>query len=410
MPKGVKNANPVRLERLRARVAQSLAFLLTTNKNFDVLSNIIFERTGAMLSNSTLRRVFQYDCGNNPTKTTLDLICKTIGLTSWQEFVEHENTQSLSDLTQYITIIKLQGIHNHEQTLKIITDSLNDPNFYMLLEAIVQIAITSRDMQFLGQLFDIPGMFTKENEKAGDDQKIFNFIHNLVIGLNQSGLMPELIEYFGSNPKAQVFVVEWYVDEDNLNGYYHQLLQVYNRHKTTPEALLFYNCLMYQHAIENKLPKKTWADAIGGFDENIDVHYIPRARRFATILLEARENSEIVSDILQKTRDFYQQLNDDEKINAALYMVKLFFVARKHEVINIILSFTQDTNAIDKPINDRVNSNQLKIYRAYTLFKKGEKTNAMHKLNEFNPVFVNTFIHNHIMHDFQVISDLISNE
>lgn len=410
MPKGVQNSNPEIIERLKVKVVHSLAFSLNTNKNYDLLSNIIFERTGALLSNSTLRRVFQYDSDNSPTKGTLDLICMSIGFANWEDFIENDVNRSQSNLSQSISFIKQNGINDHEQTLQIIANCSQDPYFYILLDTIVQIAITSRNIRFLSQLFDLPGVFGKGNEMDSEKLKIFYLVHNLVIGLNQSGLMPELIEYYGSHPKAQVYMVEWYVDEDNLNGYYYQLLQVYHKHKKTPEAILFYNCLMYQHAIENNLPTGKWVDLIQHFDETIHIHHLPRARRLATLLLEAKENEEIIAEILNKTYGFFKLLNEDEKINDALYMVKLLFAYRRHKMISAILSLAPDSNEIDTGIDNRLNINQLKIYRAYSLFTNGEKANALLKLNEFNPVFVNNFIHNHIIHDHQVISEMIMNE
>jgi hypothetical protein len=38
--------------------------------------------------------------------------------------------------------------------------------------------------------------------------------------------MDELIPYYGADAKSQKYLVEYYVDEDNLNGYYYNLLQV----------------------------------------------------------------------------------------------------------------------------------------------------------------------------------------
>jgi hypothetical protein len=405
MPKGVQNINPEILERLRAKVVQSLAFSLNSNKSYNLLSNLIFDRTGALLSNSTLRRVFQYNSDNHPTKSTLDLICKCIGFANWEEFNGNESDESHSDLNYVITTFRLQGINDHELIKKVIIKHSDNPQVFDLLETIVQIAISNRDIKFLKELFDLPAVF--DNNK--DTLAIFYFINKLVITLNKSGLMPELVEYYGSNPKSQEFMVEWYVDEDNLNGYYYQLLQVYSQHKTTPEAQLFYNCLMYQHALENKLPTGPWADFLNQFDETLPVHHIPRARRLAILLLEAKENSGIVSDVLGKTRHLYQGLNEDEKINIALYMVKLLFVAQKDELIHTILLLAPDIIATNKNIHDRININQIIIYRAYSLFKRGEKENALLKLNAFDPLYVDTFIHYHIMHDFRIISDLIQN-
>ncbi|MDO9257890.1 MAG: hypothetical protein Q7U54_20410 [Bacteroidales bacterium] len=405
MPKGVQNTNPEIYERLKAKVAQTLIFSLNTNKNYDLLSSIIFERTGALLSNSTLRRVFQYDSRNNPTKSTLDLICKSIGLTNWEEFVEKEESQDHSALTQLISTFRLQGLHDHEQIKQIITKYSDNPHVFDLLETIVQIAIERRDIIFLKGIFDFPDIFVNNKYTLN----IFYFTHNLVIGLNQSGLMPELVECYGKNPKSQEFIVEWYVDEDNLKGYYYDLLQVYHQHKRTPEALLFYNCLMYQHAIENKLPTNPWADFIREFDETLPVHHIPNGRRLAILLLEATEAPSSRTDIVNKIFNFYRTLSEDQKINVALIMVKLLFINREHKLIETILSLAPDIPTTDKNINDLVNINQLKIYRAYSLFNTGQKESAAEKIKEFNPLFVDTFTHYHIMNDFEVISGLIIN-
>lgn len=274
------------------------------------------------------------------------------------------------------------------------------------MDTIVQAAIKSRDVSFLKEIFDLPGVFDHERDLTD----IFYFTHSLVMGLTQSGLMPQLIDAYGKNPLAHAHLVECYVDEDNLNGYYNDLLQVYHQHKRTPQALLFYNCLMYQRAIEHNLPKNPWADLILNFDETIQVHHIPGGRRLAILLLEANGKEAIIAATLKKTRDLFHKLNEEQKINAALYMVKLLFYSRNDELLHEILSYAPDINSHNKHIWDRININQIKIYRAYSLIKKGDKTNALHKLDEFNPVFVDAFIYNHIMNDYREICALLSDE
>ncbi len=405
MPKGVQNINPEKLVRLKIKLAEDLSISLNANKDYNLLSDVIYERTGALLSNSTLRRVFQYGSDNHPTQSTLDLICKCIGLHSWYEFTEKENLSLQFDLSQLITMFKLQGLQDQVQTRQILEKYSDHPDFFKLLDAIAQIAIANRDIQFLSKLFDIEGVFDKNQNLL----PIIYFIHTLVIGLNQSGLMPELAEYYGANPRAQVYMVELYVDEDNLNGYYYTLLQVYHRHKTTAEALLFYNCLMYQQAIENKLSGGPWLEFIRQFSEAKIVHHIPRGRRYAILLLEAGDRVEAKAEILHKTANLYHDLNDVDKITTALYMVKLLFLKREDELIDKVLFLAPDTSGAGKNIDDRTNINQIKIYRAYSLFRKGEKSDAAVKLKEFDTLMVQAFIYKHIMHDYKIIFDLIGN-
>jgi hypothetical protein len=106
----------------------------------------------------------------------------------------------------------------------------------------------------------------------------------------------------------------------------------------------------------------------------------------------------------------FHTLNDIARLTTALYMVKLLFIKRKDELIENVLSLTPESDDIGKNIDDLTNINQIKIYKAYSLYQKGEKENALRKLNEFDPLLVHAFIYNHIMNDYRVISDLVTSE
>lgn len=406
MPKGVQNVNPEILERLWVRVSQSMLSPLTANKDYDNFSQFIFERTGVILSNSTLRRVFQYECTNHPTQITLDTICRSIGFQNWDDFFESESNHQQYNLDQQISIFMINGITDHEKTREIIAGYRDHPNFFKLLDVVAQIAIRNRDIDFLSKFFDTEAIFYKKHEW----QNIFYFLHNFVSSLDKAGLMPELVEYYGASKIAQDCLVERFVDEDHLNGYYYQLLQVYHKHKTTPEALLFYNCLMYQHSIENNLPVNQWLEFLKQFNYTGPIHYLPASRRLATLLIEANNEPEIEAGLLKETSYLFNTLVDTDKIIAAVFMVKLLFFRKKDALIHAIFTLIPEQPGINKILDDRINANQLKIYQAYSFFKKGELSHAIRKLNDFNPVYVNTYIYNHIMRDYEAISGLIRNE
>lgn len=406
MPKGIHNINSKKIEHLRAKLAQSLAFPLNSNKNYDLLSNVIFERTGALLSNSTLRRVFQYNSENHPTKSTLDLICKAIGFRDWDDFIENESTHLQYDLSQLIAMFKLKGISDHENTWKILEKYSAYPDFFNLLDTVVEMAITIRDIDFLSKLFDLENAFKDRHDQV----RLVYFIHKFVIGLNQSGLMTELISTYGASKNAQTHLVESYVDEDNLNGYYYDLIQEYHKHKTTPEALLFYHCLLYQRAIENNLETRPHLEFIRRFSETTAIHNLPKGRRLAILLLEDDDPDKTVPDILNQARDLFHNLSGIARIITALYMVRLLFIKRKDELIEKILLYAPEVNGTDWNIDDLTNINQIKIYRAYSLYTTGDKEKAQRKLTEFDPLMIHAFIYNHIMNDYRIIRDLITTE
>lgn len=403
MPKGLHRIDLVMLERFRAKVAQTLNLSLNSNKNYDYFSKFIFQKTHVQVSPSTLRRVFQYDSHHIPTKSTLDLVSQSIGFVNWNDFIEKEQTLSQYDLSQLISAIQLGGNPGQEQITKQIAKFKNCSNLFNLLEVIVQAAIAKRDIKLLSELFDLPDIFTFEQ----DSLKIYFFIHNLVSRLNQAGLMSELIPYYGASTKAQVFLVEWYVDEDNLNGYYFDLLQEYHKHKTNLEAQLFYNCLMYQHAILKDQSTQPWLDSIRDFVETEPVHPIPKARRLGTLMLETEPNAPIDELLMQEVSTFFEQLNEDDKIVTALKMIWLLYIKRRASLITFVLKFVPNIIGIEKNIWTRININQLRIYRAYSYLSTNEKEKAKKELDQFDSFLVNNFIHNIIMNDYNSVVKLI---
>ena len=403
MPKGLQHVDLEMLEKLRAKVAQSLSLSLNSNKNYNHFADLIYKKTHIQLSASTLRRVFQYNSHHIPTKSTLDLVSQSIGYVNWDDFSEKEHSVLQYDLSQLICTIQLGCMPHYEEVKGIIQKFRYNPNLFNLLDTIVQTAIIKHDIKLLGELFDLPDVFTFEQ----DSLKIYFFVHNLVLKLNQVGLMAELIPYYGISAKAQVFLVEWYVDEDHLNGYYYDLLQEYHKHKTNLEAQLFYNCLMYQHAIKNNKSKEPWLDFIQNFVETEPVHPIPRARRLGTLLVETNPDISLDQSLLNEVCDFFNPLNEDDKIITTLKIVQLLFVKRRINLISYVLKFAPDIPGDLKNIWTRININQLRIYRAYCYISINNKEKAKKELELFDSFLVNNFIHDSIMNDYNSVLDLL---
>ncbi len=67
-----------------------------TRRDFELLSEKIFTKTGVLLSISTLRRIWNDDFKKIPHKSTLDALATFAGFTDWQNF--SENNQHRPDL------------------------------------------------------------------------------------------------------------------------------------------------------------------------------------------------------------------------------------------------------------------------------------------------------------------------
>lgn len=405
MPKAIGDLDEKQLERLRRRLAKRVNVSFNTNKSYYRISEFLFERTRVIVSQSTLRRVFQYDSPHSPTKSTLDLICQSLGYHNWEDFIEKESELNHFDLLQIISATQIGGISSLNEVKKQVSKFIDSPNLFILMEAILDAAISQRNISILGQLFELDGVF----DYRQDSLKIYFFIHNLVIKLNRAGLMQKLIPYFGASEKAQEFLIEWYVDEDHLEGYYYELLQEYNKHKKGLESKLFYDCMMYQWAELKKLSTRQWLEPIREFVETDPVHPIPKARRLGILMLEV-QSQKLPNSLKNELEKYFYQINDDAKVIAVLIIVRLLFSKRRDLLIQKVLEFLPDSNEVVKDIWTRININQLKIYKAYACFLGGEFQKALIVIDEFEPLLVNNFIRRAIFRDFEVIAKLIKGD
>lgn len=79
--------NPQVLERLRLEVEQKVGRKMYTPKDFEYLSEKIFEQLHQHISTSTLKRLWGYLPGkSNPRISTFNLLAQFIGYNDWQDF------------------------------------------------------------------------------------------------------------------------------------------------------------------------------------------------------------------------------------------------------------------------------------------------------------------------------------
>jgi len=62
-----------------------------TKRDFEQLSNLIEQKTGILLSSSTLIRLYKGDRSNRPQRSTLDALARFIGFESWYSFSSPED-------------------------------------------------------------------------------------------------------------------------------------------------------------------------------------------------------------------------------------------------------------------------------------------------------------------------------
>lgn len=88
--------NQEAFDRLRQRIAEQVGREIRTPKDFDFLSEQIFEQLHQHISTSTLKRLWGYLPSNgNPRTSTFDLLAQFVGYHDWQDFCRQvSDTQS----------------------------------------------------------------------------------------------------------------------------------------------------------------------------------------------------------------------------------------------------------------------------------------------------------------------------
>lgn len=81
-----------KLELLRHRVEETFGRSVTTSRNFDLLRESIYARTGVLLSATTLKRLWGYlDEDVTPRLHTLDTLSRYAGWKDWESFLSSVN-------------------------------------------------------------------------------------------------------------------------------------------------------------------------------------------------------------------------------------------------------------------------------------------------------------------------------
>jgi len=407
MPKGVNNQDAKVMERFRTVVQNALPYSLKINKNITQLAQKIYTTTHHSVSVSTLKRLFLYPDETNPSLFTLDAICKTIGFADWDDFLKKENPANDFEHFEIITMVRHNGYRDFEEFNQIISRFADTPNKYEVTLALVQVAVAKQDIDTLSQLFNIPNIF----DVVEYNSPHFYFIQELGLIFRNSLLLKDLIPFYANHPIAQECYIERFVDEDNLNGYYGELLEEYHKHKKTLEAQLFFHCLMCQRDIENGNLKSPHFNFLIHFREKEPVHPIPKMRRLALLIYYFRNDKEIIDNLLEEIPVLVANENQDMRLYVALIFCQIVFINRDQHALKRMFEYMNfTTNIYTQNINMLRYANLLKIYEAFVLIGDGKPQEAKSKLSSFNPLHQCPKTYNLHNKNYEIVNTMISAE
>lgn len=386
MPKGVSIQDEKVMERFRTVVQESLPYSLKINKNIPLFAQLIYKKTHKAVSASTLKRLFLYPDYTIPSLYTLDTICQAIGFAGWNNFINNEEQIVDCEHFEVITMIRNEGYKDFSEFKEIISKFVNTNHKYSVTLALVQAAVSKSDFETLSQLFDIPIIL----DPIEDNLPFFYFVQDLGLIFRNSDIIKKLTPYYAKHPIAQQAYIERFVDQDYLNGYYGDLLELYHQNKKTLEAQLFYHSLMCFRDIENGEFKSPHYDFLIHFRETEPVHSVPKMRRLALLVIYFHSDAEIVDSLLDELPGLTVGHNRETNTFMGLLFCQIVFFRCDHTVLKRMFEkMNISTNLVSQNIVSLRDLNLLKIYEAYYLYKEGNILEAKAKLNSINRMYQN---------------------
>lgn len=413
-------------QKIEARYGKPLRY----SKDCDGLANSINKSCHERVSVTTLKRLFGFAKSvEQPRLYTLDVVAAYIGYKDWSSLLANiEKTENISVQATKPKQVEVfsNDIHllHHQISITLTTQTINtkrivslckqlgkQPEIFSFVIEIIGIAARQKNIQFLKQLFNLPVIF---------DEKIHSPIQMYYIGQTMGLMMrshpdiaDELIESLAANKNAQQYFIEWFVDEDYLQGYYGKLLDAYHRQKQSDvQDKLFYFALKFSQAVQtgNVIQRISWYKKIKGLKIPAHLHEIPAARYIGICLSEESSHHFNATSPYYRIIQQYAYVKDYEKaLGFALYLCsELFRSMRTDWLVQVVNVFEKHHEKPPKKAKTHWGAkaqNELLIYKTYANLLQGNKRKASQYFKIVDSNLFDPFIYQQMHKDYIYVAE-----
>ena len=402
------------------------------SKDCEILSKNIEKVCQEKISPTTIKRLFGFAKSiDQPRTYTLDVLANYVGFINWSTLLaKMEQADSFSvENIQNLQIIPADDIHllHHQISISLTTQSINIDSFIQLtkqfghrpeifpfITEMISIGAQQKNIQLLSRVFKLTHIF-----QAKAERNLGYYYIGQTMGLMMrmySDIIDELIPTLAALPNARTYFIEWFVDEDNLEGYYGRLLDAYYaKAKKERQNILFYYCLKYQQAKKggSTNEQNTFFKKIQKIDISENFHPILRGR-YAGIIVSNE------TDLDSSQTDYWEWIIAngilkpyDEAISFLFYLVRALFIEDKIQMLlRVMSSFEQYHGTWDLFNKSKSHwgikiENQLRIYAAFYFINNGKKQSAIHQFKNIDPNLFEPFIYNQIYIDYIKIQEML---
>ena len=416
---------------IRNKIENQFGSSIAYSKDCEALAKSIEKACNEKISITTLKRLFGFAKDvEQPRLYTLNLLASYIGHKDWSSLLANiENTENLfgsSAIKENVKWISPNNIHllHHQISVSLISEKIDikktislckqfgkQPEIFSFINEMIGIAARQKNILFLKRVFNLPLLF---NETVHSSLEFYYLGQTMGLMLrSHPDIAEELIESLASSKNAQQYFIEWFVDEDYLQGYYGKFLDAYSRFKhVKAQDKLFYFSLKYKQAAQegNSIHCINWYKKIKKINITTEMHHIPVARYTGICLSEETSHRFDPTSTYYKIIHEFGYANDYESsVGFIFYLCRELFRSQcKDWLVQVITDFeNQHGKKITKSSRHWVIKieNQLLIYKAYSYYLLGESKKARQYFSKIDSNLFDPFMYQQMYNDYINVSE-----
>lgn len=373
------------------------------SKDCEALARSIANACKQQISITTLKRLLGFAKSiESPRLYTLDTLAEYLGYSDWVSLDAEQTAlqQKRSNTDQYdnfefsnpeekymlqliLNNAKSTGIVNATKVEALCRKFAGTAEISAFIIELISIAGKSNNFEYLSTIFDLPGLF---DEGIQDKGRIYYTGQAIGLMMRENEVLAlRLIPIYAKHPLAQKYLIEWFVDEDYLLGYYGRLLDAYHLFRNqNKQDIIFYACLKFIEAWKRKDldQQQQYASILNGLNIDPLIHPIPVARMIGILIAEGSSGKPLASSTyFKQICDYVGGLPYDVAIAFYFYLIRELYRFKQIEWMQLV-STLFNNQFPDPSIEEKSHwglkvENQLWLYRCFTLYCMGKIPEAI---------------------------------
>lgn len=346
------------------------------------LSEELSTKAKISISYNTLRRLFGIIKGpTNASRFTLDSLCKGTGYSDFTSFQQAVN-QFEKDFFNEMLILNRLGNRKDDQIILGIVQQFQLKNWDEVYQfkSIIDLCLEVKNFDLLTQIFNLT-FDTKDEDVTWRLYVSFQSIY-VQSCQNNAAIIEYVTQLLKTNELAQRILLQLFVDEDKLLGYYGQWL------KATSEDLVedmpvFKNLLLCQLSYElQDLEGARWHLGLSKQSFKEGMHPNLKGRIAAwDYMLEAKSET--------GHRFFAGLMDFSSKLSFLVFFYRLLEVYQQDlSLFDFIEDFVVDASLINFSFPEKHNLNKMYLLQARYFIQKGDKMKARLAMNHINLLYI----------------------